>query len=162
MPVRVLGIGGGTSYDVLQGVRYAAGLSNDSGTVPSTAAHIINLSLGGAGFSSVAQDTYTEARNAGVIIIASAGNSDTSTPNYPAAYAGVVSVSAVDKSKEKAWYSNFGATIDVAAPGGDTSTVKADGVYSTLADDTTGTRQADYVYYQGTSMAAPHMAGVVA
>ena len=50
MPVRVLGVNGGTQYDVMQGVRYAAGLPNDSGTVPPKTADIINLSLGGGGF----------------------------------------------------------------------------------------------------------------
>ncbi len=167
MPVRVLGRLGGTSYDVLQGVRYAAGLSNDSGTVPNPAADIINLSLGGSGYSQAAQDTYDEARDAGVIVIAAAGNSNVSDTLYPAAYAGVVSVSAVDATDSRAWYSNYGSDIDVAAPGGDTNVDLdadgyVDGVLSTLADDTSGTRQPIYVFYQGTSMAAPHVAGVVA
>ena len=167
MPVRVLGVGGGTSYDVIQGVRYAAGLSNDSGTVPSTAAHIINLSLGGAGYSQAAQDTYNDARSQGVIVIAAAGNNNTSTLSYPASYDGVVSVSAVDSNKDRSYYSNYGTKIDVAAPGGDTTVDLnndgyVDGILSTLADDSSGTRQPNYVFYQGTSMASPHMAGVVA
>ena len=73
MPVRVLGKGGGTSYDVIQGMRYAAGLSNDSSTVPPQAAHIINLSMGGGSYSQTEQDIFTEIRNQGVIIVASAG-----------------------------------------------------------------------------------------
>ena len=86
MPVRVLGIGGGTSYDVIQGLRYAAGLSNDSGIILSSAAKadIINLSLGGSSYSASEQNAYTAARNAGVIIIAAAGNDNSSTPSYPA------------------------------------------------------------------------------
>ena len=67
LPVRVLGLGGGTSYDVIQGVRYAAGLSNDSGTFPLQPADIINLSLSGNSFSQAEQDTYTEVRNNGVL-----------------------------------------------------------------------------------------------
>ena len=58
MPIRVLGLQGGTNYDVLQGVRYAAGLPNDSGTVPAQPADVINLSLSGGGFSQVAQDLF--------------------------------------------------------------------------------------------------------
>ena len=167
MPIRVLGIGGGTTYDIIQGIRYAAGLSNDSGTVPTTAAHIINLSLGGYGYVQAAQDAYTAVRAAGVIVIAAAGNDNVSTPHYPSSYDGVVSVSAVDLNKEQSYYSNYGAYIDVAAPGGDVrfdlnNDGFSDGILSTLADDSSNTRQPNYVFYQGTSMAAPHMAGVVA
>ena len=167
LPIRVLGKGGGTSYDVLQGVRYAAGLSNDSGIILAQPADIINLSLGGGGFSQTAQDTFTEARNAGLIVIAAAGNENSSTLSYPASYDGVISVSAVDMQKNRAPYSNFGTAVDVAAPGGDTSVDDngdgyADGVLSTLVDDSQGPRKDAYVFYQGTSMATPHMAGVVA
>ncbi|UCH22821.1 MAG: S8 family serine peptidase, partial [Deltaproteobacteria bacterium] len=96
-----------------------------------------------------------------------AGNESSSSPSYPAAYENVVSVSAVNFSKGLAWYSNFGSTIDVAAPGGDTGAdLNADGfpdgVLSTCGDDTSGSILFNYRFYQGTSMASPHMAGVVA
>ncbi|MBU0730685.1 MAG: S8 family serine peptidase [Proteobacteria bacterium] len=172
MPIRVLGKGGGTSYDIQQGLLYAAGLANDSGTVPFTPAQIINLSLGGSGSSQTEQDVYTNVRNngnygAGVIIIAAAGNENTSSPSYPASYDGVVSVSAVDMNKARAPYSNYGSMVDVAAPGGDTSVDLnadgyADGVLSTVGDDSGSSIANVYKFYQGTSMAAPHMAGVVA
>ena len=167
MPLRVLGNGGGTGYDILQGVRYAAGLSNDSGTIPPQKADVINLSLGGPGGSQAAQDVYTQARNAGVIIVAAAGNSNVSDPFYPAAYNGVISVSALDMNKQRAPYSNFGTTIDVAAPGGDTSQDLngdgyPDGVLSTVGDDSGGNIDYVFKFLQGTSMASPHMAGVVA
>ena len=167
MPLRVLGKLGGTTYDIQQAVRYAAGLVNDSGTTPAQPAHIINLSLGGGDFSQSSQDVYTAARNAGLIIIAAAGNESTSTPSYPASYEGVISVSAVDIRKNPAWYSNFGTAIDVAAPGGDTRVDTnhdgyADGVLSTCGDDSGGSIQFVYSFYQGTSMASPHMAGIVA
>ena len=167
MPLRVLGKEGGSGYDVAQAVLYAARLPNDSGTIPSQKADVINLSLGGGGFSQATQDVYTQARNAGVIIIAAAGNSNSSSRFYPASYEGVVSVSAVDYSKTKAPYSNFGDRIDIAAPGGNTSVDlnndnRVDGVLSTLVNGSTGQRVGNYAFYQGTSMAAPHMAGVVA
>lgn len=167
MPLRVLGKGGGTSYDIMQAVRYAAGLSNDSGTVPPQKANIINLSLGGTSPSAAEQNIYTQARNAGVIIIAAAGNNNSGDLLYPASYEGVVSVSAVDMNKVKAPYSNFGTKIDIAAPGGNTRVDLnndgiSDGVVSTLVDDSSGTRVASLKSYAGTSMAAPHVAGVAA
>jgi len=168
MAIRTLGKGGsGTTYDILQGVRYAAGLENDAGTTPDEPADIINLSLGGGSFSQTEQDVLTQAREEGVIIIAAAGNSAENAPSYPAAYDGVISVSAVDINASLAPYSNFGATIDVAAPGGDFSTDLngdgyVDGVLSTGGDDSSGAIQNVYTFFQGTSMAAPHMAAVAA
>jgi serine protease len=167
MPIRVLGAGGGTSYDIIQGLRFAAGLSNDSGTLPARRADVANLSLGGGPFSQTAQDAFSEARATGMIIVAAAGNENTAQLGYPASYDGVVSVSAVDMARERAPYSNFGTAIDIAAPGGDTGADSdgngfADGVLSPVADDSTGTRRAGWSFYQGTSMAAPHVAGVVA
>jgi serine protease len=167
MPIRVLGLGGGTSYDVTQGILYAAGLANDSGTTPTQSADIINLSLGGAGFSGAQQDAINAARNAGTTVIAAAGNESSNQPFYPAGYQGVISVSAVDFNKSLAPYSNYGNSIDVTAPGGDTSVdlngdSYVDGVLSTIADDSSGVREPVYRFYQGTSMASPHVAGVVA
>ncbi|MCG6899773.1 MAG: S8 family serine peptidase [Gammaproteobacteria bacterium] len=167
MPLRVLGYLGGTSYDIYQAIRYAAGLSNDSGTLPAQRADVINLSLGGGGYSQEAQDLFADVRDQGVIVIAAAGNNDTSFPSYPASYSGVISVSAVNIKKEKASYSNFGATIDVAAPGGDsTPDINGDGypdaVLSTAGDDASGNILPVYLPYQGTSMASPHVAGVAA
>jgi len=164
MPIRALGIGGGTSSDVIQSIRYAAGLSNVSGIIlgPDEKADIINLSLGGPGYSSTEQSAYTDVRNAGVIVVAAAGNDGTSTLSYPASYDGVVSVSAVDRNKALASYSSFGAKVDVAAPGGVLSTDPANGILSTWVDDRTGTREKAYAWGEGTSMATPHVAGVAA
>ncbi|MGD8309481.1 MAG: S8 family serine peptidase [Chromatiales bacterium] len=164
MPLRVLGAFGGTSYDIQQAIRYAAGLANDSGSVPARPADIINLSLGcQACYSSSDQAAYNAARSAGVIVIAAAGNESTSQPGYPASYAGVVSASAVNRLKQRAPYSNFGPTVDVSAPGGDQRSAVADGVLSTLVEEAaSGSRRSAYAFYQGTSMAAPHVAGVAA
>jgi serine protease len=167
MPLRVLGTQGGTSYDIIQAVRYAAGLPNDSGTLPAQRADIINLSLGSSAFSQSEQSEYTAARNQDVIIIAAAGNDNTRQLLYPASYDGVVSVGAIGLNSAKAPYSNIGTALDVVAPGGDASADLngdgfPDGILSTLATDASGAIVATYQYYQGTSMAAPHMAGVAA
>ena len=168
MPLRALGVDGGSSYDVMQAIRYAAGLSNDSGTVPTQRADIINLSLGGSFSSQSEQNTLTEVRNQGVIVIAAAGNESTTTPQYPASYDGVVSVSATTITNDLAPYSNQGATVDVAAPGGNGATDLngdgvGDGVISTMGDDgNPGPIQFGYAALNGTSMAAPHVAGVAA
>ncbi len=167
MPMRVLGEGGGTTYDIIQAAYWAAGLDNDSATVPARRADVINMSLGGGSYSAAEEAAFRRVRQAGVIIVAAAGNESTSLPSYPAAYEGVVSVSATTFNDNLAYYSNFGSTIDVAAPGGDARRDlnrdgNPDGVYSTFVDDQTGSRRASYMFEQGTSMAAPHVAAVAA
>ena len=167
MPLRVLGKMGGTDYDIEQAIRYAAGLNNDSGTKPTQRADVINLSLGGLTNSTTAPDAYTLARQAGVIIVAAAGNNSTNQLSYPASLDGVVSVSSISFNKILAPYSNYGSTVDVTAPGGNTMVDLtrdgyADGVLSTLAEENSQSLNYLYAFYQGTSMAAPHVAGVAA
>ena len=166
MPCRAIGINGGLRYDIEQCIRYVSGLPNDSGTVPPQRADIINLSLGGPTNSTNAPTAYRLARDAGVIVIAAAGNDASSNLFAPAAYNGVVSVSATNISRRLASYSNFGSTIDVSAPGGDSGDVNGDGyfdgVLSASADDSNGNIVFNYRFSAGTSMASPHMAGVVA
>lgn len=167
MPLRVLGIEGGTNADIAQAIRYAAGLSNNSGTVPAERAHIINMSLGGPGFSQTLQNAVQAARNQGVVVVAAAGNENSSTFTSPASLDGVISVSAVDIRSQKASYSNFGSGIDVAAPGGDTRTDFnndgfADGVLSTMGRERMEEIDFIFRFLAGTSMASPHVAGVIA
>ncbi len=168
MPIRVLGVGGGTTFDIASGIRFAAGLPNSSGALPPQSAHIINMSLGGPGVSQTMQDAVTDARNAGTLVIAAAGNANSSDPFSPAVLNGVISVSAVDAQGVKAPYSNFHPTVDIAAPGGDIEVDRTgdgypDGVLSCRPNDRSNPTDYDaYEFYEGTSMAAPHVAGVAA
>lgn len=164
-PVRVLGVSGsGINYDVAQGILYAAGLPADDGaggTVQApSAARVINLSLGGPSPSTDLENAVIAADGAGAIIVAAAGNSATSDPHYPAAYPQTVSVSAIGPDGSLASYSNFGSTIDIAAPGGELSLGTDFGVISTTWDFVSNS--AIWDSWQGTSMAAPHVSGVAA
>jgi len=171
LPVRVLGQEGGSSFDIRRGLCFAAGLSTGSNCagvpVNPRPADVINLSLGGTDSSLLEAELIDELLAAGSIIVAAAGNNATSQPFYPAAYEGVIAVSAVTINQSRAPYSSFGPFVDVAAPGGDTSRnidgdPYVDGVLSTGGNDAQGAVDYVYPFFQGTSMAAPHVAGVFA
>ncbi|MBE9223053.1 peptidase S8 [Cyanobacterium stanieri LEGE 03274] len=146
MPLKVLGFGGGTVADIAEAIRFAA----DNG------ADVINMSLGGGGDSHLMRDAIDYAHKKGVVIIAAAGNENDNSASYPARYPKVISVSALDAIGEKAPYSNFGAGIDISAPGG---SEKGLIIQETI---TGNNQQPSFEGFQGTSMAAPHVAGVAA
>lgn len=170
MPVRVIGVdGSGSCWEVEQGLRWAGGLGNDSGSLPATHADIINLSLGFGIYCDGQQEVIDQLASKGIIVIAAAGNESTSSSLYPAALNNVISVSATTFADELAWYSNYGSTIDLAAPGGDMSADldgngDPDGVLSTVMtiEPESSVLESGYDYLQGTSMASPHVAGVAA
>jgi subtilisin family serine protease len=167
-PVRVLnGAAVGSWFDVAQGILYAAGLPASDGAggmvQAATGARVINVSLGGAADAPVLREAVLAATGAGALIVASAMNERTDQPYYPAAYPEVVSVAAVAPSGAPASYSNFGPTIDLAAPGGDLAAgfgASSFGVASTVWNFFGG--QPSYSFWTGTSMAAPHVTGIAA
>ncbi len=147
MPLKVLSAqGGGTVADIAEAIRYAADNKAD----------VINMSLGGPGESQLMEDAINYAHSKGVIIIAAAGNSNQNSASYPARYPHVVGVAALDSVGIKAPYSNFGAGVDIAAPGGSE--------VGKILQETINPETGESVFegYQGTSMAAPHVAGVAA
>src|SRR6185436_19051177 len=92
-----------------------------------------------------------------------AGNENQNVSNSnPANCSGVVAIAAVNRSGGRAFYSNYGTLVSVAAPGGDTSSSASNGILSTLNSGTTTPGADSYAFYQGTSMATPHVSGVAA
>ncbi len=159
VPVRVLGQDGGTSWDVAAGIRWAAGLPVSGAPTNANPADVINLSLGSIFQSQVERLAVADSLSAGCVIVAAAGNDDSDLQFYPAAYPGVIAVAAVAPDFYPASYSNYGNWVSVSAPGGDLS-FGLPGILSTYVDSTT--LAPTYLELEGTSMASPHVAGVVA
>ncbi|MAM86702.1 MAG: hypothetical protein CME36_05255 [unclassified Hahellaceae] len=165
MPLRTLTERGET-YDIVQAIRYASGLSNVSGRVPSRRADVVNMSFGGPSYAQAVADAIAEGSAAGVIFVAAAGNERNDADFFPAAYPKVIAVSAIDAGNRRAPYSSYGSYVDVTAPGGDlarddTGDARPDGVFSTSSEGA-GQTQSVYLPLHGTSMAAPHVSGVIA
>lgn len=138
-----------SSGDAVLAIEYAIDMGAD----------VMNASWGGYSYSQALRDAIAEARNAGLIFVAAAGNENLnidSIPAYPAAYDldNIISVLATNNIDEMSYYSNYGATnADIGAPGGDfTQGDTAGAILSTYPGG-------GYAFGQGTSMAAPHVAG---
>ena len=150
MPVKVLSaFGSGTSHGIAEGIRYAV----DHG------ARVLNLSLGGGGRSLEMESAVAYAHRRGAVVVCAAGNNGTRGVSYPAAYSDAFAVSAVGPQGKLAPYSSYGPQIAIAAPGGDKSQGEEAGVLQETIDDE---RKPAYLWFQGTSMATPHVAGAAA
>jgi serine protease len=159
MPLKVFGAKGwGSSLDLADAIRFAA----DHG------ANVINMSLGTSIASGVIYSAVKYARRKGVLIVCSAGNSGGGPVGFPAAFRHCVAVSSVGPSGKLAFYSSIGPQVALAAPGGDTR--GADGGFDESGGilqnaywpTDQGGRGDDYYFFQGTSMAAPHVAAAAA
>ena len=138
LPVKVLSSSGSGSHSAIaSGITWAA----DNG------AKIINLSLGGPNNTTTLDQAIAYAWNKGVVIVAAAGNENSSSATYPASSANVIGVCATDQADAKGSFSNYGVNVDVCASGVN--------IWSTV-------RGGSYQAWNGTSMAAPNAAGVAA
>ncbi|MGP9799939.1 S8 family peptidase [Rheinheimera sp. NSM] len=165
VPVRVLGKCGGYTSDIADGIIWASGGTVSGVPANANPAHVINMSLGGGGAcSSATQNAINIARNNGAVIVIAAGNDNDNANNYnPGNCAGVVNVASTGRNGGRAYYSNYGTSVDVAAPGGAMNSANdPNGILSTYNTGSTTPGSDSYGYSQGTSMAAPHVAGVAA
>ncbi len=162
LPVRVLGKCGGYLSDIADGVRWAAGGSVAGVTNNQNPADVINLSLGGRGnCTTTMQSAIDFAVSQGAVVVVASGNDDQNldfSSYVPANCRNVINVGASNRSSNRSYFSNYGSSVDIMAPGGDFSA----SVFSTSNDGTTVANRASYRGMSGTSMAAPHVAGVVA
>ncbi len=161
MPLKVLDeTGSGTTVNIARAIDYAK----------QHGAKVINMSLGGGGFSSTLNNAVQSAYSSGVVLVAATGNEADEpdyTPGilYPAGYDNVIAVGAVRFDNSRSYYSNYGEGIDLMAPGGDlTIDQNGDGYGDGILQETLAGSYSDFgfYFYQGTSMAAPHVSGLVA
>ncbi len=164
LPIRVLGRLGGYASDIVDAMRWAVGMSVPGIPDNPTPAHVINMSLGGAGTcSDIWQEAVNDVVGAGTVLVVAAGNeSKDASDTCPASCDGIITVAATNRSGDMAWYSNYGPKVEISAPGGENSYSIEDAILSILNTGLERPEDDSYRYYQGTSMATPHVAGVVA
>ena len=159
LPVRALGRCGGYTSDIVDGMRWAAGVAVPGVPANANPARVMNLSIGAdAACSAVFQGAVNDVIARGTVVVAAAGNQGRDVAlTQPASCSGVIAVAATTRGGARAPYSNFGSKVAIAAPGGS----GGDGVYSTFNAGATTPGADSYGWMQGTSMAAPHVSGVV-
>lgn len=167
VPVRVLGKCGGFLSDVLDGLRWAAGIADPHLPANPHPARVLNLSLGAkTPCSPLVQNAVSDVLSAGAVIVAAAGNDAASAGGItPGNCAGVIAVSALDRDGNKAYYASTGPTVALSAPGGAQMYVNGSrGILSLFNTGTTVPAPSPdgdmYYFLQGTSMAAPQVTGV--
>ncbi|TQR39551.1 peptidase S8 [Lysinibacillus sphaericus] len=140
LPIDVFNGGeGANDFVIAQGILYAIEQGAD----------VINMSLGGYGENSLLKDAVQKAIDKGITIVAGAGNDSTDNYFFPASYEGVIGVGSTNDRNELSYYSNYGPSVDVVAPGED--------IYSTFYDEKKGS---SFKVDSGTSMASPVVAGI--
>jgi serine protease len=153
LPVRVLGARGGSMTTVADGIVYAV----DEG------ADVINLSLGSGGATRLLYSAIEYAERNGVVVVGASGNAGAGRVDYPAAFDMVLAVGATDALGQVTRYSNEGNALDLVAPGGDTGAdATGDGYSDGVLQETYEYGSLGFRFYEGTSMAAPHVAGAAA
>jgi len=176
LPVRVLGHCGGYDSDISDAIVWAAGGHVDGVPDNTHPAQVINMSLGGSGTCSATDPeglAVAKANSLGAVVVVAAGNSNADASRFsPASCPGVITVAATGITSRRAFYSNYGSTVDLAAPGGgiyendgSSGTQSNDGfIWQALNSGTTTPVPNDSTYggYAGTSQATPHVAGAVA
>jgi len=172
MPVKVLDeTGSGDFFQVAEGMDYAINFTLN-GAKP---VKVINLSLGGDTGNETMRRAVDRAFEAGITVVAAAGNDGVGTVGFPAAYPNAIAVGAIDGRKQKAPYSNFGSALDIVAPGGDirrddtgvngAPDGRPDGILQQTFDPDTAEfegRFDDFAYFfvVGTSQATPHVSAL--
>ncbi len=162
LPVRVLGKCGGYTSDIADGIRWAVGGSVAGLPTNTNPARVINMSLGGQGpCTSDMQSAIDFARSRKAVVVVAAGNSSANldvTSFAPANCRGVIVVGATNRNGARAYYSNYGDMVDLSAPGGDSmgGVLSLTNFGSTSATSNYGTK-----FMSGTSMATPHVSGVI-